>query len=335
MSDKTKKKKGFTLVELLAVIVILGIVITIISISVAKTMKKAKNKAFITSYEVILDSVLKSINSKNLNLSDDSDVICFNTEECSKIYYVSKDNYLMAVVKNGDDSYTVAVTGKGDFENVSFDSTIRDEKMICSSNYCVSNIVNGEIKRPNDPEHVYAIKYHYYNNEITKDGGIKDNLVTSINTAFKTVAEEFIKIAIEEKTTEENITKENVTKYITIEDISKVFDDPNILGKVSDSLYTNINKYNDELEKNLGTNKMKVDIEELNEKYCVFKIIVTDSSLGYKNYYSFNDKGMKNICMPKDNNDNDERLYYIAINYVGEVIDSSFLAEEGYCNLPG
>ena len=168
MSDKAKKKKGFTLVELLAVIVILGIVITVISISVVKTMKKAKNKAFITSYEVILDSVLKSINSKNLNLSDDSDVVCFNTEECSKIYYVSKDNYLMAVVKNDDDSYTVAVTGKGDFENVSFDSTIREDKMICSSNYCVSNIVNGEIKSPSNPEHVYAIKYHYYNNEITK-----------------------------------------------------------------------------------------------------------------------------------------------------------------------
>lgn len=321
MSDETKKKKGFTLVELLAVIVILGIVITVISISVVKTMKKAKNKAFITSYEVILDSVLKSINSKNLNLSDDSDVVCFDTEECSKIYYVSKDNYLMAVVKNDDDSYTVAVTGKGDFENVSFDSTIRDEKMICSSNYCVSNIVNGEIKSPSNPEHVYEIKYHYYNNEIIKNDGIKDNLVTSIEAAIETVA---------------NDLKSKIEKGMTDKEISKVLNDPNILGKVSDSLYTNINKYNDELKKNLGTNKMKVDIEELNEKYCVFKIAVTDSSLGYKNYYSFNDKGMKNICMPKDNDDNsDERLYYIAIDYRGNVIDSSFLAEEGYCNLPG
>ncbi len=324
MSDKAKKKKGFTLVELLAVIVILGIVITVISISVVKTMKKAKNKAFITSYEVILDSVLKSINSKNLNLSDDSDVVCFDTEECSKIYYVSKDNYLMAVVKNDDDSYTVAVTGKGDFENVSFDSTIRDEKMICSSNYCVSNIVNGEIKSPSNPEHVYAIKYHYYNNEIIKNDGIKDNLVTSIEAAIETVAND-LKSKIEKGMTDKKISDE----------ISKVLNDPNILGKVSDSLYTNINKYNDELKKNLGTNKMKVDIEELNEKYCVFKITVTDSSLGYKNYYSFNDKGMKNICMPKDNDNSDERLYYIAIDYRGNVIDSSFLAEEGYCNLPG
>ncbi len=324
MSDKAKKKKGFTLVELLAVIVILGIVITVISISVVKTMKKAKNKAFITSYEVILDSVLKSINSKNLNLSDDSDVVCFDTEECSKIYYVSKDNYLMAVVKNDDDSYTVAVTGKGDFENVSFDSTIRDEKMICSSNYCVSNIVNGEIKSPSNPEHVYAIKYHYYNNEIIKNDGIKDNLVTSIEAAIETVAND-LKSKIEKGMTDKEISDE----------ISKVLNDPNILGKVSDSLYTNINKYNDELKKNLGTNKMKVDIEELNEKYCVFKITVTDSSLGYKNYYSFNDKGMKNICMPKDNDNSDERLYYIAIDYRGNVIDSSFLAEEGYCNLPG
>lgn len=321
MSDKTKKKKGFTLVELLAVIVILGIVITVISISVVKTMKKAKNKAFITSYEVILDSVLKSINSKNLNLSDDSDVVCFDTEECSKIYYVSKANYLMAVVKNDDDSYTVAVTGKGDFENVSFDSTIREEKMICSSNYCVSNIVNGEIKSPSNPEHVYAIKYHYYNNEISKKDGIKDNLVGSINDAIKTVT---------------NDLESKIKNEMTDKEISEVLNDPNILGKVSDSLYTNINKYNNELKKNLGTNKMEVDIEELNEKYCVFKITVTDSSLGYKNYYSFNDKGMKNICMPKDNDDNsDDRLYYIAIDYSGKVIDSSFLAEKGYCNLPG
>lgn len=323
MSDKTKKKKGFTLVELLAVIVILGIVITIISISVAKTMKKAKNKAFVTSYEVILDSVLKSINSKNLNLSDDSDVICFNTEECSKIYYVSKDNYLMAVVKNGDDSYTVAVTGKGDFENVSFDSTIRDDKMICSSNYCVSNIVNGEIKRPNDPEHVYAIKYHYYNNEITKDDGIEDNLVGFINKAVIDTAQELA----------------NTAKDANEEDINNLinsFNDPKVLEKVFNSLSVNIEEYNTKLENNLGKDKMKVEIDNLEEKYCVFKITVTDSSLGYKNYYSFNDKGMKNICMPKDNDDNsDERLYYIAIDYNGNVIDSSFLAEEGYCNLPG
>lgn len=323
MSDKAKKKKGFTLVELLAVIVILGIVITVISISVVKTMKKAKNKAFITSYEVILDSVLKSINSKNLNLSDDSDVVCFNTEECSKIYYVSKDNYLMAVVKNDDDSYTVAVTGKGDFENVSFDSTIRDEKMICSSNYCVSNIVNGEIKSPSNPEHVYAIKYHYYNNEITKNDGIKDNLVRSINDAVLDAANELA-----------NTVKDTNEK--ALEDLIKSFNDPKVLGKVFDSLYVKIEEYNTKLENNLGKDKMKVKIDDLEEKYCVFKIIVTDSSLGYKNYYSFNDKGMKNICMPKDNDDNsDERLYYIAIDYSGKVIDSSFLAEKGYCNLPG
>lgn len=323
MSDKAKKKKGFTLVELLAVIVILGIVITVISISVVKTMKKAKNKAFITSYEVILDSVLKSINSKNLNLSDDSDVVCFNTEECSKIYYVSKDNYLMAVVKNDDDSYTVAVTGKGDFENVSFDSTIREDKMICSSNYCVSNIVNGEIKSPSNPEHVYAIKYHYYNNEITKNDGIKDNLVRSINDAVLDAANELA-----------NTVKDTNEK--ALEDLIKSFNDPKVLGKVFDSLYVKIEEYNTKLENNLGKDKMKVKIDDLEEKYCVFKIIVTDSSLGYKNYYSFNDKGMKNICMPKDNDDNsDDRLYYIAIDYSGKVIDSSFLAEKGYCNLPG
>ena len=323
MSDKAKKKKGFTLVELLAVIVILGIVITVISISVVKTMKKAKNKAFITSYEVILDSVLKSINSKNLNLSDDSDVVCFDTEECSKIYYVSKANYLMAVVKNDDDSYTVAVTGKGDFENVSFDSTIREDKMICSSNYCVSNIVNGEIKSPSNPEHVYAIKYHYYNNEITKNDGIKDNLVRSINDAVLDAANELA-----------NTVKDTNEK--ALEDLIKSFNDPKVLGKVFDSLYVKIEEYNTKLENNLGKDKMKVKIDDLEEKYCVFKIIVTDSSLGYKNYYSFNDKGMKNICMPKDNDDNsDERLYYIAIDYSGKVIDSSFLAEKGYCNLPG
>lgn len=324
MSDKTKKKNGFTLVELLAVVVILGIVITVISISVVKTMKKAKNKAFITSYEVILDSVLKSINSKNLNLSDDSDVICFNTEECSKIYYVSKDNYLMAVLKNDDDSYTVAVTGKGDFKNVSFDSTIRDDKMICSSNYCVSNIVNGEIKRPDDPEHVYAIKYHYYNNEITKKGGIEDNLIDFIDIATKEYAKEFI--------------KDNNTDNLSEE--SLIFNDPNVLGKVSDVLYVKVRDYNDALTENLGTNKMNVDIEEINDKFCIFKITVTDSSLGYKNYYSFNDKGMKNICMPKNIDENDDGSnskysYYIAIDYAGNVIDSSFLAEEGYCNLPG
>lgn len=316
MMKKLKKGKGFTLVELLAVVVILGIVISIVAVNIAKKMKDTKNQAFITSYEIILDSVQKSINSKNLNLSDESDVICFNTDECSKIHYISKDNYLMAVVKTNDDSYTLAVTGKGDFENVSL-GTVKNSKMVCSGNYCVSEIKDGTISMPDKPEHVYAIKYHYYNNEITKDNGILYNVKKIIAESLKEVATE-IKASFEKE-----------------KDIEKIFSDPYKLEKVINILNPKLSDYNENVLSK-EENNMKIEVEEWLEDGIVFKITINDEYLGYENYYSFHEKNMKNICMPKDFDDNSkEYSYYVLFNFKGDLEDSSFLAEAGYCNLPG
>ena len=295
MRDKKKKKDGFTLIELLAVIIILGIVITIVTIGVARKIKTAKNQAFLTAYEVVLDSVQKSITSKSLNLSDDSDIICFDMDECSKIHHVSKDNYIMSVVKKDENTYVVAVTGKGNFENVSLNE-IRTDKMTCSSNYCVSEIKNEKITKVEKPEHVKEIKYHYYNSEITKTDGIIKLLSDSV----------------------QGINPNNL-----IGDIQTI--DNNILQEYNKTL-----------------SKMEINIYdfkyEYKNKYIAFSITVDDKELGYSDFYSFHDDKMNNICMPKyaDGGDEDGKyVYYVVMNYNGEVIDSSFLAEKGLCNLPG
>ncbi|MBO4601395.1 MAG: prepilin-type N-terminal cleavage/methylation domain-containing protein [Bacilli bacterium] len=49
-----KNKKGFTMIELLAVIVVLGVIISIASLSISKIMEKNKQKAYETKVEVIL-----------------------------------------------------------------------------------------------------------------------------------------------------------------------------------------------------------------------------------------------------------------------------------------
>ena len=310
MSDKAKKKKGFTLVELLAVIVILGIVITVISISVAKTMKKAKIQSFVTSYETILDSVKTSIASKNLNLSDESEVICLTTDNCSKLYSISKDNYKMAVVKENDNKYIVAVTGRGSYKDISFDGEYKKNNMICSGNYCTSIIEDGEVKANNNPEPVVAIKYHIYNKEVAA-------ISEGLSTVFASYA---INDVTDFLTNKYNEIDENIIKVLNKE-----------LNLKSD----NINITFDEFYAPDGDN---------DKGYFVYKITKKDSDLGYN--YSFHDKiniddkkvDMEKICMPKDtgNDQENEYSYYVGINKAGNIEDiSAWASEYKLCNLPG
>lgn len=60
-------KKGFTLVELLAVILILGIIAGITTVIVSDIIIKGENKALIESAENYIEAVELAIKNKNIN----------------------------------------------------------------------------------------------------------------------------------------------------------------------------------------------------------------------------------------------------------------------------
>lgn len=172
------KIKGFTLIELLAVIVVLAIIMVIAVTSVTKTSKKAANSAFMASYKIILNNVKRNIDSKVLNLTDTSDIVCETTKECSEIYDISEDSYKMTILyDDSDDSYIVSVMGIGNFNSIEL-SDFSDDKMACNGKTCTTKIKNGVLSKytENSDRHIYEVKYSFYNQKIAKENGIIDNI---------------------------------------------------------------------------------------------------------------------------------------------------------------
>ena len=87
-----KKNKGFTLVELLAVIVILGILIAFSTISISKIKKKQDQK----NYENVISSILTGAKAYNAEVRKSS----FTVEELIKSGYVDFDQNKYPDLKN-------------------------------------------------------------------------------------------------------------------------------------------------------------------------------------------------------------------------------------------
>ena len=119
---KKLNKKGFTLVELLAVIVLLAIVATALAGAVFSTMNKAKRNTFITTYNDIVKQVMADSMQGEIKYISDSE------QANLKTYYDLNDtDYYLVVyqdyLKNG--SYTcgagsvvIHLKGKGTFNQM-------------------------------------------------------------------------------------------------------------------------------------------------------------------------------------------------------------------------
>ena len=109
MLFKTTKNnsKGFTMVELLAVIVVMGILVTVAVPTVTNTIKKSRDKAFFTNVKVLVDSIAQANVKEDLKLciyepADLENLKEDNIKEISIISYVDE---------NGKTKYTVSASG--------------------------------------------------------------------------------------------------------------------------------------------------------------------------------------------------------------------------------
>ena len=123
-----KNKKGFTLVELLAVIVILAIILVIAIPQIMNTIKAARLKTMESSAKLIASKAEKEFVENNMNKTDrDYQVI-----NCNEIVKISSDEYsrcLVEVSPDGEAYINLKGTKNGKFKGMVCAGTI--ENMDC------------------------------------------------------------------------------------------------------------------------------------------------------------------------------------------------------------
>lgn len=104
-----KNKKGFTLVELLAVIVVLGIIVTIATISVMNSIEEAKYKARYIAAKEITEIAGAYMETENIGVNIE------NNEKCVLIKTLIEQSYLEEDVTNPKDADAENITSQEDF----------------------------------------------------------------------------------------------------------------------------------------------------------------------------------------------------------------------------
>ena len=114
-------KKAFTLVELLSVIVILGIILAIVSVSVFNILEDSKNNAYDTQIEMLKASTKEYVSDKKRTLFLESDKVCVTIYDLYNEKYITEipedtkngglmSEYLGFIVKKDGDNITYTLT---------------------------------------------------------------------------------------------------------------------------------------------------------------------------------------------------------------------------------
>ena len=144
-----KKIKGFTLVELLAVIVILAIILVIAVPKITDTIKNSKIASFESSAKTIAAQAEKKLMEKEI-LEDTSSI------SCSDIVKLNDSDYGPCTITFDGNKAKVSITGKGKFDglkvvNATKDSAVAVENKIEYTDpncFVVSNGVITDYKNP-------------------------------------------------------------------------------------------------------------------------------------------------------------------------------------------
>ena len=109
--NKVSKKKGFILVELLAVIIILAIILVIAVPQLMETIEKSKKSSFETSAKLIISSAETEYLTRQALGESTSDI------ECSDVTNIDTNEYESCnITFNEKGEATIKVVGKGQFE---------------------------------------------------------------------------------------------------------------------------------------------------------------------------------------------------------------------------
>ena len=124
-----KKKKGFTLVELLAVIVILAVILVIAVPKIMDTITNAKEGTFVSSAKLIASQAEKKyVENQVLGITD--------TIECSDVSKTASSDYdYCNITFDSDGKASVTLTGKGKFEGMAVCDGSKTEGVLSDNCY--------------------------------------------------------------------------------------------------------------------------------------------------------------------------------------------------------
>lgn len=120
------KNNGFTLVELLAVLLILGIVLGIVATNVFGILEESKNESYDTQIEMLKQSTKEYVSDNKRKLFKERDTICVS------IYDLYKNKYITEIPedpRNGKNfSEYLGFIAEKDGENITYTLTSDVEK---------------------------------------------------------------------------------------------------------------------------------------------------------------------------------------------------------------
>ena len=133
-----KKKKGFTLVELLAVIVILAVILVIAVPQIMSVIESARKGSIESTAKLIAEGAEREYTNRKI-LGKDTNI------ECSDVSSMNSNDYGTCVITfDNTGKATVKVTGKGKFEGYT-----------CNGNSTNMECVKGETSEPAETDAQY------------------------------------------------------------------------------------------------------------------------------------------------------------------------------------
>ena len=114
MKKLNLNKKGFTLVELLAVIVVLAVIMLLAVNAVIPQMNKARKNAFVTEAQTFIGGAETYVLNKQMGGAAVTDIDCVDLDDLMPEYVEEKEGYSGIVeisgLSDGNPVYTIYVT---------------------------------------------------------------------------------------------------------------------------------------------------------------------------------------------------------------------------------
>ena len=161
-----KKKNGFTLVELLAVIVILAIILVIAVPKITDTIKNSKIASFESSAKTIAAQAEKK-KMENEILEDAGSI------NCSDVVKLNDTDYGNCSITFDGNTAKVTLVGKGKFEGLSVINGTKE------------NATAGEVKMPEYGKGTTYIKALYDNDVLRAANGLKKDNTSDANIRYE------------------------------------------------------------------------------------------------------------------------------------------------------
>ena len=161
-----KKKNGFTLVELLAVIVILAVILVIAVPKITDTIKNSKIASFESSAKTIAAQAEKK-KMENEILEDAGSI------NCSDVVKLNDTDYGNCSITFDGNTAKVTLVGKGKFEGLSVINGTKE------------NATAGEVKMPEYGKGTTYIKALYDNDVLRAANGLKKDNTSDANIRYE------------------------------------------------------------------------------------------------------------------------------------------------------